>query len=175
MTAEDDVPPPPLRGRSVREADREGGRTTAHRPVANLTRTRAKTLRITMTDAERLLWSRLRAHRLAGLSFRRQAPIGPYIADFVCHECRLVIELDGGQHAGEREAASDAKRTQWLTHKGYRVLRFWNSDVTSRCDTVVQTILDEANRSLPPSRHSHEANDDLPLKGGGDTRRGSQS
>jgi very-short-patch-repair endonuclease len=79
----------------------------AHRPVAELNRLRAKSMRTEMTDTERALWMRLRAHRLDGLRFRRQTPIGPYIVDFVCHDRRLVIELDGGQHA---ESQHDARR-----------------------------------------------------------------
>lgn len=132
-------------------------------------------MRSEMTGAERMLWLRLRAHRLDGLSFRRQVPMGSFIVDFVCHDRNLVIELDGGQHATEQKAARDVKRTQWLASKGYRVLRFWNSEVLQQCDSVVQTILEAAAQSLPPSRHSQEdANDDLPLRGGGERSRGAQ-
>src|SRR5229473_2581234 len=81
---------------------------------------RARELRITMTDAERRLWSALRGRRLRGFKFRRQHRLGPFIADFVCVEHRLVIEADGGQHA---ESAVDARRTAWLEARGWRVLR----------------------------------------------------
>jgi very-short-patch-repair endonuclease len=91
-----------------------------------------------MTDAERRLWSRLRRRQLHGRRFRRQHPIGPFIADFACPEEKLVIELDGGQHADRKE--QDAARTRWLAARGYRVLRFWNNDVLTQTDAVVQVI-----------------------------------
>jgi very-short-patch-repair endonuclease len=104
-------------------------------------------MRTEMTDAERTLWLQLRAHRLDGLRFRRQTPIGQYIVDFVCHEQRLVIELDGGQHA---ESQHDIRRTRWLESKGYRVLRFWNSDVFKNREGVLETIVSAA-RAFPTS------------------------
>ena len=91
-----------------------------------------------MTDAERRLWFMLRAHRLNGLSFRRQVPIGRYIVDFVCQERRLIIEVDGGQHA---ENARDAERDRWIASKGYRVLRFWNHDVLRNRTGVLEMIM----------------------------------
>jgi len=138
--------PPPLRGRSTAEGGREGGKPTAHRTVAPIMRGRAKSLRREMTDAERRLWSALRAHRLDGLSFRRQIPIGRYIVDFACHERRLVVEVDGGQHSG---AARDIERDRWLESKGYRVLRFWNSDVLRNRAGVLQVIVDAARSATP--------------------------
>lgn len=99
---------------------------------------RARQLRRNMTDAERRLWSRLRRRKLHGRRFRRQHPIGPFIADFACPEEKLVIELDGGQHAERKE--QDAARTRWLAARGYRVLRFWNNDVLTQTDAVVQVI-----------------------------------
>jgi very-short-patch-repair endonuclease len=103
-------------------------------------------MRSEMTDAERLLWMHLRAHRLDGLRFRRQTPMGQYIVDFVCHERRLVIELDGGQHA---ESQRDETRGRWLESKGYRVLRFWNSDVLQNRDGVLETIVSAARVATP--------------------------
>jgi very-short-patch-repair endonuclease len=139
--------PPPLRGRSDREAVRVGGiKPPAHRPVAKLNRTRAKRLRSDMTDAEGRLWCALRAHRLNGLSFRRQAPIGRFIVDFVCHERGLVIEVDGGQHA---ENARDVERDRWLVAKGYRVLRFWNHDVLRNGNGVLEVIAAAAAEATP--------------------------
>ncbi|HZQ14184.1 MAG TPA: endonuclease domain-containing protein [Pseudolabrys sp.] len=138
--------PPPLRGRSTAEGGREGGKPTAHRPVASVIRGRAKSLRRDMTDAERCLWSALRAHRLDGMSFRRQTPIGRYIVDFACHERRLVIEVDGGQHS---RATRDIERDRWLESKGYRVLRFWNSDVLKNRVGVLQAIVDAASSATP--------------------------
>jgi very-short-patch-repair endonuclease len=99
-----------------------------------------------MTDAERKLWLALRAHRLQGLSFRRQTPIGSFIVDFACHERMLVIEIDGGQHA---ESKSDVERDEWLASKGYRVLRFWNSDVLKNLPAVLQMIVDAVNEATP--------------------------
>jgi very-short-patch-repair endonuclease len=99
-----------------------------------------------MTDAEGNLWAALRAHRLNGLSFRRQTPIGRFIVDFVCQEHRLVIEVDGGQHA---ESKTDAARDRWLAEKGYRVLRFWNLDVFETLDGVLQAILDATREATP--------------------------
>ncbi len=147
MTANGRSSPPPLRGRSDREAVREGGtEKPAHRDVSPLHRSRAKNLRRTMTDAESRLWYALRAHRLDGLSFRRQTPIGRYIVDFVCLDLRLIIELDGGQHT---ESKKDEVRDRWLKSKGYRVLRFWNSDVLKNRNAVLETILDAASKATP--------------------------
>ena len=87
---------------------------------------RARELRREATDAEKLLWSRLRDRRL-GCKFKRQRPIGPFVADFCCHERALVIELDGEQHAFDR--IRDEKRTLFLNRHGYRVIRFWNYEV----------------------------------------------
>ncbi|HTG79518.1 MAG TPA: endonuclease domain-containing protein [Sphingomicrobium sp.] len=98
---------------------------------------KAKQLRREMTDAERKLWSVLRNSQL-GAKFRRQQPIGPYIADLVCQEARLIVEADGGQHA---DALSDARRTAFLQSKGYRVLRFWNNDVLQNLEGVAEAIL----------------------------------
>jgi very-short-patch-repair endonuclease len=104
-------------------------------------RQRARTLRRVSTDTERLIWNALRAHRLIGASFRRQAPIGPYIADFLCHAARLVIEIDGGQHFEAAHARRDASRDAFLTGKGYRVLRFNNHDVVTNRAGVLETII----------------------------------
>jgi very-short-patch-repair endonuclease len=91
------------------------------------------------TDAERALWLRLRHRQMAGLKFRRQVPIGPFIADFFCRDASLVIELDGSQHA-EACAAYDRRRTIWLEECGLRVLRFWNRDVLLRPAMVMDAI-----------------------------------
>ena len=100
---------------------------------------RAKRLRSTMTEAEARLWYHLRAHRLGGHKFKRQKPLGPYIVDFVCMEHRLVVEVDGGQHAEAR--AYDAKRDAWLEARGFRVLRFWNNEVLEETEAVLERIL----------------------------------
>jgi very-short-patch-repair endonuclease len=104
------------------------------------TRDRARRLRAESTDGERKLWNRLRAKRLAGFAFRRQHPIGPYFADFCCVAQRLIVELDGSQHADEEKALTDKSRTAYLEAKGYRVLRFWNSQIHSEIENVLETI-----------------------------------
>jgi len=93
-----------------------------------------------MTDPERLLWGRLRDHRLNGFGFRRQVPMGRYVADFVCHAAKLVVELDGGQHAEAVGISRDVRRDAWFAAEGYLVARFWNHDVLTALDTVVETI-----------------------------------
>ena len=99
---------------------------------------RAQTLRKNMTDAENLLWSRLRRKQMQAFKFRRQAPIGPDIADFACFELALVVELDGGQHA--TEIKHDDQRDAYMNARGYQVLRFWNNDVIENLDGVLETI-----------------------------------
>jgi very-short-patch-repair endonuclease len=91
-----------------------------------------------MTDAKRKLWYAVSAGRLDGWKFRRQAPIGRYIVDFLCPKARLVVELDGGQHAEQVEY--DAARTKFLEEQGYQVMRFWNGDVLENLSGVVETI-----------------------------------
>jgi very-short-patch-repair endonuclease len=98
---------------------------------------KAQSLRSQLTDAERKLWSALRNRQLSGAKFRRQQPIGPFIADFVCQAQRLIVEADGGQHA---ESIIDERRTAFLESRGYRVLRFWNNDILSNIDGVAQVI-----------------------------------
>ena len=100
---------------------------------------RARDLRRTMTDAERRLWSHLRSRQLQGYKFRRQHPLGPYVLDFFCEQEKLVVEVDGGQHAVDAER--DARRTRWLEAHGCRVLRFWNNEVLQDTDGVLATIV----------------------------------
>jgi very-short-patch-repair endonuclease len=97
----------------------------------------ARRLRIDATDAERRLWYRLRSRQVGGAKFIRQERIGPYVVDFVCREQRLVIEVDGGQHATDPR---DAVRDTWLSERGYRVLRFWNNDVFANTEGVLEAI-----------------------------------
>ena len=99
----------------------------------------ARTLRKNLTDAERHLWFRLRGNRLGGFRFRRQHPVGPYIADFACLQPRLLVELDGGQHL---DSAYDNRRDAFLHSQGYVVLRFWNNDVLGQTDGVLTVILE---------------------------------
>jgi very-short-patch-repair endonuclease len=105
---------------------------------ANPTRTaRARRLRRDETDAERRLWYRLRSRQIEDAKFVRQDPIGPYVADFACRERRLIVEVDGGQHATDPH---DAVCDQWLRDRGYRVLRFWNNDVLANTEGVLEAI-----------------------------------
>jgi very-short-patch-repair endonuclease len=103
-------------------------------------------------DAEAKLWARLRSRQLCGFKFRRQYPIGGFITDFCCFEQRLVVELDGGQHAERTQA--DQSRSDVLTRHGYRVLRFWDNEVMKNIDEVLQRIveaLSNPNINLKPS------------------------
>lgn len=102
----------------------------------------ARDLRQQMTEAERVLWFALRDRRLCGAKFRRQVPVGPYIADFYCAAHRLILEVDGGQHGG----LCDAQRDRWLAGQGFRVLRVWNSDVRGNLPGVMQMIAEELRR-----------------------------
>lgn len=99
-------------------------------------------LRRDQTRAEQKLWSRLRDRRLSGYKFRRQVPLGRFIVDFSCYDARLVVELDGGQHAKAVQSMTDSERTAWLESRGFRVLRFWNNEVEENMDGVLARILD---------------------------------
>ena len=118
---------------------------------------RARTLRREMTNAECTLWRILRQRQLDGLRFRRQVPIGRHIADFVCHEAKLIIEVDGGQH--DRQSEPEIRRTDFLRRQGFRILRFWNNDVLANPQGVRETIADDVRR-----HHPHPT---LPHQGGG--------
>jgi very-short-patch-repair endonuclease len=113
---------------------------------------RARALRNNPTDAEKRLWRHLRQRQLGGHRFRRQVPIGPYVADFVCLEQRLIIEVDGGQHAVE--AARDEIRTAWLESQRFSVVRFWNNDVLGNTEGVLEVIKRELERAHPPPQPS---------------------
>ena len=101
----------------------------------------ATKLRHNQTDAERILWTRLRSKQLTGTKFRRQQPVGPYIVDFITFESRLVIEIDGGQHNQDTMRNEDEKRTTWLQRRGYKVVRFWDNEVLQNIDGVLEKIL----------------------------------
>ncbi len=118
---------------------------------------RARRLRQNMTEAESRVWQILRLHQMKGYKFRRQVPIGRYIVDFVCHEGRLIVEIDGGQH--DPSSSRETERTRFLQKEGYRVLRFWNNEVLANLDGVHQTIADELGRITPTQT--------LPHRGGG--------
>jgi very-short-patch-repair endonuclease len=107
---------------------------------------KARTLRKNSTEAEKRLWAALRSRRFNGYKFRRQRPIGCYIADFVCMEHKLIIEADGGQHA---DSAHDSERDVWLKGEGWRILRFWNNDVLANMEGVLTGILRELGEEDP--------------------------
>jgi|GEM_PF-695360 len=98
----------------------------------------AKKLRKNATQAEKLLWGKLRSRQIAGVKFRRQQPVEKYIADFVSFEKRIIIELDGGQHANQKDI--DNQRDRFFSENGYTVLRFWNHDVFLKLEAVLETI-----------------------------------
>ncbi|HVV91521.1 MAG TPA: endonuclease domain-containing protein [Solirubrobacterales bacterium] len=131
--------------------------------VSPLLRRRAKALRRDMTDAERKLWRHLRAHRFADAHFRRQVPIGPYVVDFACHGAKLIVELDGGRYGTAEGVRWDARRTAWLEAEGFRVPRFWNTDVVTNPEGVL-TLVANALAAVPPVPT-------LPRKGGGSASR----
>ena len=115
---------------------------------ANVTKTKlARQLRRNSTPAERKLWRYLRSRSLGGYKFVRQEPIGQYVVDFVCREKRLVVEVDGGQHAQSRR---DAVRDRWLAQHHYRVLRFWNNEVLENIEGVWEMIFAAASAAAPP-------------------------
>jgi len=121
-------------------------------------RATARRLRGNQAGAEVMLWRELRKLETKGTHFQRQAPIGPYIADFACLASRLVIEVDGSHHGDEINKASDKMRTRWLMSEGYRVLRFWNNDLTENLDGVVETIYAAlyGSRDAEPTMVKHE-------------------
>jgi very-short-patch-repair endonuclease len=110
----------------------EKGKTSRAQLLGN-----ARKMRKAPTEAEKTLWHILRGRRFSGFKFRRQTPVGPFIADFVCFEARLIVEADGSQHA---ESARDAERDEWFEKQGYRVRRFWNADIMNRRETVEDTL-----------------------------------
>jgi very-short-patch-repair endonuclease len=118
----------------------------------------ARSLRNYMTEAEKRLWQLLRAGQLGGCKFRRQAAIGPYIVDFVCFSHKLVVELDGPQHAEEQAARHDARRTAWLTSQGFRVLRFRNHELDEGILGVVDAIRAALQQTgiSPLPNHPHQ-------------------
>src|ERR1700730_14152010 len=111
---------------------------------------RARDLRRNMTNGEKLLWSRLRAHRMDGRKFRRQHVIGSYIVDFVCLQSRLVIEIDGDSHSDDGREAVDAQRDAYLGKSGFRVLRFGNHNVLTNITGVADAILEVLETGVDP-------------------------
>jgi very-short-patch-repair endonuclease len=122
---------------------------------------KAKVLRKNLTDTERVLWKHLRAKQIEGCKFRRQEPIGSYIVDFVCHEKRIIIEVDGGQHTVER------KRDKLIQGEEYKVLRFWNNEVLTNTEGVLKMIMDCLNHPpLTPPIKGGAVRKEFPIKAG---------
>ena len=138
-------PPSPLTPLPEREGNKE------HSKVPDWLLKNARMLRKSLTDAEQLLWSILRARRFLDLKFRRQHPIAPYILDFYCHELKLAIEIDGGQHNTDAGRAADEKRSLFLIQQGITVLRFWNNEVLQQTDAVLEKIYLQVTDSPTPT------------------------
>jgi very-short-patch-repair endonuclease len=132
------APPSPARREGVRAEKYEGIMTTHHRLISPAAQSRARALRVQQTDAERALWRLLRDRRLQSTKWRRQVPIGIYIADFACFEYRLIVECDGAQHA---DSLRDMSRDDWLRAQGFAIARFWNHEILHERENVLNTIL----------------------------------
>lgn len=117
----------------------------------SMMKTLARSLRQNQTDAERIIWNHLRNRQIQGCKFRRQQVIGPYIADFLCMEPKLIIEIDGGQHLNN---PNDVVRSQYLNQLGYNVLRFWNHEVLQETPAVVEKIRISINELIPSPQPS---------------------
>ena len=122
-----------------------GNQDARARPIA---REHARALRRQFTPAEELLWARLRGRRFQDFKFVRQAPVGPYIVDFLCRRALLVVEVDGATHSTDEEISHDERRTAFLASEGYRVLRVGNFDVRDNLEGVEETILAALERRL---------------------------
>jgi very-short-patch-repair endonuclease len=124
----------------------------------------AKQMRRNPTNAERRIWGLLRRKQVDGMKFRRQAVLGPFIVDFLCLQRRLVIEVDGGQHA---ENDYDARRSAWLEKNGFRVLRIWNSDVLAPggCERLYRRISQTLAQPIPPRPSVRDSSFPSPLAG----------
>jgi adenine-specific DNA-methyltransferase len=133
--------------------DQKGLMGTVVSTASKLSRDRARELRRGQTDAETHLWEALRGRRLEGWKWRRQAPVGPFIVDFLCLEAAVAVELDGGIHA--EQADRDARRDAYLKRRGLRVLRFWNSELGADFDGVCWGILSACRESDPSRRGEH--------------------
>jgi very-short-patch-repair endonuclease len=120
-----------------------------HTPPPPKNRPRAKAMRRRMTDAELKFWNAVRAHRLMGMGFRRQVPIGPYIVDFACPSHKLIVEIDGSQHGDEDVLRNDAVRTRFLEENGWTILRFANADALTDLENVCLHVITVAGLARP--------------------------
>ncbi len=129
-------------------------------PVAPKTLAAARQLRRPMTPAEKKLWRSLRSGQMAGLKFRRQHPVGPYVADFCCMKARLIVEVDGDTHAGRE--AYDGARTAWLDAQRYRVVRFTNFEIYERLPAVLDAIRSACESVPPPPQREGRGEGEVP-------------
>src|SRR5689334_11528306 len=131
---------------------------TGRRTIDSFRRATARRLRANATNAETIVWRHLRTLETDGTHFRRQVPIGPYVADFACMAVRLIIEIDGSHHGEEPNRARDEERTRWLEAEGYRVLRFWNNDIVQNPDGVLDVVYAAlyGSRDAEPRKLTHE-------------------
>lgn len=127
-------PPFPTGGEGLRAVDGSQNKNAAN---AEVRIKRARSLRQSMTDAERKLWFALKGRRFQNHKFRRQVPIGFYIADFISFEQRLIVEVDGGQHA---ESVYDKARDAWLRENNFEIVRYWNNNVLQNLDGVLEDL-----------------------------------
>jgi very-short-patch-repair endonuclease len=136
--------------------------------------TRAKEMRQTMSSAEVILWSRLRRKQVHGVTFRRQHPIGPYIADFACWDARLVIEVDGPSHVSDEAQIKDQNRTNFLNAQGWQVIRVWNNDIYNNLHGIMDAISIRVWENVQNIQAIIEAGAEpfLPPPSGGSPRRG---
>ena len=123
---------------------------------------RARQLRRNHTEAERRVWARLRARQLNGVKFRRQHPVGSFVVDFCCPERRVIVELDGGQHASR--VLEDQRRTTFLVQRGYRVLRFWDNDVITHIEAVIEQIANAVSDPHPSPLPDRERGKNCPRR-----------
>ena len=157
MVAVQETLTPTLSRKREKEQDSRLRERGHDKPLQKL---RARALRQVQTDAEALLWSKLRDRQILNLKFRRQRPIGPYFADFACLEIGLVIELDGGQHVG---SAYDTKRSSDMQALGFQTLRFWNNDVLMQIDVVLEKIFQTAETLTLALSRAPEREQDEPV------------
>jgi very-short-patch-repair endonuclease len=165
------TPPSPLRGTSPVRRGKKGADMRDDRKVSGA---RAKDMRQTMSNAEVILWSRLRRRQVHGVTFRRQHPIGPFIADFACWEARLVIEVDGPSHVSDEAQIKDQSRTDFMNVQGWEVIRVWNNDIYDNLHGVMDAISIRVweNRQSIQATIEAGAKPFLPPSDGGSPRRG---
>jgi very-short-patch-repair endonuclease len=139
-------------------------RQTAHKSYSKTTRAIARRMRVHSTDAEKAMWLILRGRRLKDFKFRRQAPFQSYILDFVCFERKLVVEIDGGQHAN---SSRDTVRDNFLTSEGFAVARYWNNEVLQNAEGVQTDLLNRLEHLTPHPPHRYRGSAPSPTGGEG--------